>query len=252
MNTTLLRLRAALFYAVYGLLTAWFSLSALLLVSWLPFRYRAGYLVLWNRATLRWLTLCCGVRYEVHGLETLPPGPCVILAKHQSQWETFYLQVALLPAVCVLKRELLNVPFFGWGLRLVDPIAIDRDNPKQALRDIQEQGLQRLQTGRRVIIFPEGTRTAPGESGNYARSGAELACRAEVPIVPVAHNAGYCWPSRSFVKYPGTVRVVFGAPIDPRGRSSRELTQEVKEWIEREVVTLGDGRATAAGAPADA
>lgn len=245
MRHALLWLRAALFYLVYGLMTAWFSLSGLVLVSWLPYRYRARYLVLWNRATLRWLTLCCGVRYEVQGLEQLPPGPCVVLAKHQSQWETFYLQVALLPVVCVLKRELLNVPFFGWGLRMVDPIAIDRDNPKKALRDIQEQGLQRLQTGRSVIIFPEGTRTAPGSSAPYARSGAELACRAEVPLIPVAHNAGYCWPSRSFIKYPGTVRVVFGPAIDPRGRSSRELTNEAREWIETQVAALGDGRAPA-------
>lgn len=247
MNPTILWLRSALFYLIYSLMTAWFSVSALIFVSWLPFRYRAGYLVIWNRATLRWLTLCCGVRYQVRGLETLPSGPCVILSKHQSQWETFYLQVTLLPVVTVLKRELLNVPFFGWGLRMVAPIAIDRNNPKKALRDIQEQGVQRLQSGKRVIIFPEGTRTAPGATGTYARSGAELACRANVPIVPVAHNAGYCWPSRSFIKYPGTVQVVFGAPIDPAGRSSRELTAEVKAWIEREVIVLGDGRTRTAG-----
>jgi 1-acyl-sn-glycerol-3-phosphate acyltransferase len=243
MRNLLLALRAALFYLPYAIATGWFSVTGVLFTRWLPIGARGWYLGLWNYFTLYWLWITCGVRFEVRGKENLPPGPCVLLSKHQSQWETFYLQLVKRPVTTVLKKELLEVPFFGWGLALLEPIAIDRSNPKQALRSIQEQGLQRLQQGRSVIIFPEGTRTAPGQSGNYARSGAELAVRAGVPIVPVAHNAGRCWPPRRFLKFPGTVQLVFGAPIDTRGGNSRELTEQVRQWIEAEVAAM-DGTAS--------
>jgi len=234
----LLMLRSLLFYSGYSLLTVWFSLTGLLIFSWLPYAARASYLGLWNFATLRWLALTCGVRYVVRGAEHLPPGPCVILSKHQSQWETYYLQVMKRPVATVLKKELLNVPFFGWGLRLLEPIAIDRNNPKQALKHIMADGQKRLEQGRSVMIFPEGTRTPVGQVGNYARSGATLACKAGVPIVPVAHNAGYCWPAKKFLKYPGLVEVVIGAPIDTTDGDSRELTETVKNWIEQELALM--------------
>lgn len=236
----LLILRSLLFYGGYSLLTVWFSLTGVLFFSWRSYGARAHYLGLWNFATLRWLRLTCGVRYTVRGLEHLPPGPCVILSKHQSQWETYYLQVMKRPVATVLKRELLNVPFFGWGLRLLEPIAIDRDNPKQALKQITDQGLERLAQGRSVVIFPEGTRTPVGQVGKYTRSGANLACKAGVPIVPVAHNAGHCWPARKFLKYPGRVDVVIGAPIDTTGGDSRVLTETVKDWIEHELARMDE------------
>lgn len=238
LRTGALFLRSTLFYFGYSALTGWFSLTALVFCSWLPYRVRSIYLGWWNHLTLRWLWLVCGVRFEVRGREHLPAGPCVILSKHQSQWETFFLQVLKPPAVTVLKKELVRVPFFGWGLRLLTPIAIDRNQPKQALRQIQEEGVQRLGEGKSVIIFPEGTRMNPGQSGKYARSGAELACRGGVPIVPVAHNAGYCWPTRKFLKYPGTITVVIGAPMDTAGGDSRALTEQTREWIEGEVAKL--------------
>jgi 1-acyl-sn-glycerol-3-phosphate acyltransferase len=226
--------RTSVFYGGYSLLTVWFSITGNLLF-WMPYAARVTYLGWWNFATMRWLTLICGVRYRVRGLEHLPAGPCVILAKHQSQWETFYLQVMKRPIVTVIKKELLHVPFFGWGLRLLEPIAIDRGNPKQALKHIMEEGQRRLAQGRSVMIFPEGTRTPPGQVGNYARSGATLACRAGVPILPVAHNAGRHWPARKFLKYPGTIDVVIGAPIDTAGKDGRELTETAKQWIEGEL-----------------
>ncbi len=230
--------RSTIFYLVYSMVTVWFGLTGILFLSWLPYRSRITYLGWWNFTTMHWLAFCCGVRYEVHGRENLPDGPCVILSKHQSQWETYYLQVLKVPVVTVLKRELLNVPFFGWGLRLLEPIAIDRDSPKQALKHIMEEGQRRLREGRSVMIFPEGTRTPPGQVGNYARSGATLACKAGVPIVPVAHNAGLFWPARKFVKYPGTIQVIIGAPIDTTNRDGRELTEIVKTWIEAQMDTL--------------
>lgn len=245
MRNPLLVVRSALFYFGYSLLTVWFSLTGLLLFSWLPYGARVVYLGYWNFATLYWLALTCGVRFRVRGREHLPPGPCVILSKHQSQWETYFLQVLKRPVATVLKQELLNVPFFGWGLRLLEPIAIDRGSPKQALKHIMEDGLRRLRQGRSVMIFPEGTRTPVGKVGNYARSGATLACKAGVPIVPVAHNAGHFWPAKKFLKYPGLIEVVIGPAIDTTDGDGRELTETVKNWIEHELTLMqtGAGRA---------
>lgn len=240
--TLWLGLRTSVFYLGYSALTVWFSLTGLLF-CWLPYRARITYLGWWNFAVMKWLGFICGVHYRVHGHERLPTGPCVILSKHQSQWETFYLQVMKQPIVTVLKKELLNVPFFGWGLRLLEPIAIDRNNPKQALKQIMELGQQRLAEGRSVMVFPEGTRTPPGQVGNYARSGATLAARAGVPIVPVAHNAGVYWPARKFLKYPGTINVIIGPPIDTAGRDGRELTAAAKQWIEGEMQKMAEGTA---------
>jgi 1-acyl-sn-glycerol-3-phosphate acyltransferase len=240
--TIVLAIRSALFYLGYSLLTVFFSVTGMLFFSRASLLKRELYLGNWNFSVMWWLRVTCGVRVEIIGEDNLPPGPCVILAKHQSQWETFYLQVMKRPVVTVLKKELLKVPFFGWGLALMEPIGIDRSDPKKALRFIQEEGQRRLQKGQSVIVFPEGTRTPPGQVGNYARSGAELAIRAQVPIVPVAHNAGHCWPAKKFLKYPGTIRMIIGAPIDTANGNSRELTEQVKTWIESEQQRLEAAR----------
>ncbi len=238
MSTLLLGIRAALFYFGYSLLTVWFSVTGVLFCKLLPYRARYRYLTGWNFLVMGWLRMTCGITCRVRGRELLPPGPFVLLSKHQSQWETFFLQVLRPPIATVLKQELLRVPFFGWGLALLEPIAIDRSNPKQALRQIMEQGARLLGMGRSVMIFPEGTRIAPGQVGNYARSGATLACKAGVPIVPVAHNAGLFWPSKKFLKYPGVIEVVIGAPIDTAEGDSRALTEQVKQWIENEIAHM--------------
>ncbi|HET8709754.1 MAG TPA: lysophospholipid acyltransferase family protein, partial [Spongiibacteraceae bacterium] len=238
MRTLLLGIRAALFYFGYSVLTVWFSVTGVLFCWFLPYSVRYSYLTGWNFLVMRWLRLTCGIRCHVRGRELLPPGPIVLMSKHQSQWETFFLQVLHPPIATVLKLELLRVPFFGWGLALLEPIAIDRNNPKQALKHILNEGERLIRLGRSVMIFPEGTRTPPGQVGNYARSGATLACKAGVPIVPVAHNAGLCWPSKKFLKYPGTIEVVIGAPIDTSSGDSRALTEQVKNWIEGEIAKM--------------
>lgn len=232
---TFLGMRAALFYFGYSILTVWFSVTGVLFCWFLSYRVRYIYLTWWNYLVMAWLKLICNVRCEVHGRENIPPGPVVLLSKHQSQWETFFLQVLHPPIATVLKKELLKVPFFGWGLALLEPIAIDRDNPKQALKHIMEEGQRLIAMGRSVMIFPEGTRTPIGQVGNYARSGATLACKAGVPIIPVAHNAGRCWPSKRFLKYPGVITVIIGAPIDTHEGDSRVLIETVKDWIEGEI-----------------
>lgn len=244
MRTLWLGSRTAVFYFGYTLLTIWFSVTGSIFCRWLPFQARYTYLTYWNHAVMYWLKLVCGVKVQVHGREHLPSGPFVMLSKHQSPWETVVLQILHPPVITVLKKELLSVPFFGWGMAMLEPIGIDRSNPKQALRAVMDQGQAHLARGRVVMMFPEGTRTPVGQVGTYARSGASLACKAGVPIVPIAHNAGRYWPSKKFIKYPGVIQLVIGAPIDTTDRDGKELTEQVKNWIEDEVARI-DASATA-------
>jgi 1-acyl-sn-glycerol-3-phosphate acyltransferase len=171
-----------------------------------------------------------GVRVE--GLEHIPKGNGLILAKHQSAWETIFLQTIFPPQTWVLKRELLWLPIFGWGLALTRPIAIDRAAGKKALRQVINQGIDRLQRGLWVVIFPEGTRTAPGQHQRYAIGGAMLAEKSGYPVVPVCHNAGEFWPKQGFNKQPGTITLVIGEPFSPAGMRAGEINQRVEEWIE--------------------
>jgi len=185
----------------------------------------------------------CGVRYRVTGAERIPTEPCIVLCKHQSAWETIALQIVLPPQVWVLKRELLKVPFFGWGLAMLSPIAIDRSAGRQALKQMVEQGRQRLGMGFWIVMFPEGTRVAPGQRGQYHVGGAWLATQTGTTVLPIAHNAGTLWPRNAFLKYPGTITIAIGEPIDPTGMKAEALRKQVEEWIEAEVARLGSARA---------
>lgn len=233
-----LGIRSVLFYTGYGLTALWFGVTAILFCWMLPRQWRHNYVNLWNRWVVIWLRVCCGVSYEVIGAEHIPHQPLVVLSKHQSQWETFFLQLLFTPMSTILKKELLKVPAFGWGLRQLNPIAIDRTNPKEALRQIMQQGQQRLRDGLSVLVFPEGTRIEPGCVGKYARGGANLATSANVPVVFVAHNAGDCWPARGFLKFPGRITVVVSDVIDTAGKTSREITDMAQQWIEEQVVRI--------------
>jgi 1-acyl-sn-glycerol-3-phosphate acyltransferase len=240
MNTIFLALRALLFYAGYALLVIFFSLTGVLFLSFTPYRIRSNYIFLWNRCTVIWAKVTCGLKFEVIGEENLPKDRAyVALAKHQSQWETFFLQYFLAPAKIVLKKELLSIPVFGWGLKLTDPIAIDRTHPKKALKQIQVQGTQSIKDNISVLIFPEGTRIPTGQVGKYARGGANIAVESGAPIIPIAVNAGLYWPAGQFLKYPGTIKVVIGKPIETSEKNSRELTTMTQEWIEGEMQKLG-------------
>ncbi|MBB3169816.1 1-acyl-sn-glycerol-3-phosphate acyltransferase [Simiduia aestuariiviva] len=178
-----------------------------------------------------WLTVTCGVQYELKGLEHLPKQPSVILANHQSAWETLVLQYLFQPASTVLKKELLNIPFFGWCLRAMEPIAIDRKNPREALRAVKKDGVDRLASGNHVLIFPEGTRKVPGKLGTFARSGADIACAGEYDVIPVAHNAGICWPAHQWIKRPGKVTLTVGPAITTANKNSKAVTEEARAWI---------------------
>ncbi|MDR2093119.1 MAG: 1-acyl-sn-glycerol-3-phosphate acyltransferase [Azoarcus sp.] len=179
-----------------------------------------------------------GIRYRVEGRENIPAGPAVIVSKHQSAWETFGLQAIFPPLSFVLKRELLWIPFLGWGLASIPKIAIDRAAGKDALAQVVEQGRERLKEGLWVAIFPEGTRVAPGVRGRYRPGAAFLAKRAGVPVVPVAHNAGEFWRRNAFLKYPGEVVVSIGPPIETKGIRAEEIHRRARDWIENEMTRL--------------
>jgi 1-acyl-sn-glycerol-3-phosphate acyltransferase len=237
-----LLLRSILFLIGHNLSGILFGSIAVIIWPILPYSKRWRIVVGWNLFMLWWLRVCCNVRYEIIGDKHSHRHPCVILAKHQSTWETLFLQQYFGPVSTILKKELLRIPFFGWGLASMRPIAIDRSNPVQALKDIKRQGIERLQQGNNLMIFPEGTRIPFGEVGNYARSGADIAISAGVPVIAVAHNAGECWPQKKFLKYPGVIRVVISEPIETEGRDRKELTEYVKQWIESEIARMPSGR----------
>ncbi|HEX7080978.1 MAG TPA: lysophospholipid acyltransferase family protein [Gammaproteobacteria bacterium] len=189
----------------------------------------------WCRAMLWMLRRLCRLDFVVEGREHLPEGSAVVLMKHSSTWETI-AQLELFPRqTWVLKRELMWAPFFGWVLRLLKPIAIDRRGGRAAVEQVIAQGRERLAEGLWVVIFPEGTRVPFGQTGRFGLSGALLAQAAGKPIVPVAHDAGRYWPRRGWLKRAGTVRVRIGSPIPTGGRDARDVTAEARAWIEAAV-----------------
>jgi 1-acyl-sn-glycerol-3-phosphate acyltransferase len=230
-------LRSTLFAIVQAFLTVVFSLLALLTFPIKPFsRYRV--IFLWNHIVVRLARVICGIRYEIKGLENMPDRPVIVMAKHQSAWETIALPTLFPPMSIVIKKELLMIPFFGWGMRMASPIAIDRKAGKEALKQIVAQGKARIAEGFWVLIFPEGTRVKAGEVGRYGIGGAWLATHTNTPVLPVAHNAGEVWPKNSFLKRPGTITVSIGPVISSEGKKADALNEEVKSWIETEMKQL--------------
>jgi 1-acyl-sn-glycerol-3-phosphate acyltransferase len=230
-------LRSALFYLGLAPATVLFSLIGIVILP-LPRRWRYQVITRWSRFAMLWLRVTCGLGWRVTGRENIPAEPCVILCKHQSAWETITLQMIFPPQCQVLKKELLRVPFFGWGLASLNPIAIDRAAGARALRHVLSAGKQRIADGWWVLIFPEGTRIPPGKRGRYTAGGAALALQAGCPIVPVAHNAGVFWPRNSLRKQAGVIDVVIGAPLRAEGRSAAELTEAAESWIEARCAEL--------------
>lgn len=232
-------LRSALFAVGQVVTVTVFSAVALLTFPFPPvMRYRI--ISAWARLMLAWLRLSCGLKFRVLGAENIPSTPGVILSKHQSAWETLAFQKIFPPQVWVLKKELLRLPLFGWGLAMTSPIAINRSAGREALKQLVDEGRQRLAQGFWVVVFPEGTRMKPGERGKYNIGGAWLATHAGVPALPVAHNAGEFWGKNAFLKYPGTITVSIGRPIDAGGMKAGELNQQVEAWIESEMQRIGE------------
>ena len=213
------------------------ALATLLLPRMTRYRVISG----WSWLVVLLARGILGIRWRVEGAEHLPGRPAVILAKHQSAWETLAFQLIFPPQVHVLKRELLWIPFFGWGLALMSPIAINRSRGLAALRSIARRGRERLRQGFWVVVFPEGTRVAPGERRAYQLGGAWLAAASGAPVVPVAHNAGLLWPRNAFLKHPGTVTVRIGPMIEPANRDPKTINALAESWIEEQQKMLCPG-----------
>jgi 1-acyl-sn-glycerol-3-phosphate acyltransferase len=230
-------LRSGLFAAALVIVTPPYALLAL---TTLPLPRMARYRVIsgWSRLVVFLAKVILRIHWRVEGREHLPARPSVILSKHQSAWETMAFQLIFPPQVHVLKRELLWIPFFGWGLALMSPIAIDRSRGIAALRNIARRGRERLEQGFWVVVFPEGTRVAPGERRAYQLGGAWLAAASGAPVVPVAHNAGLLWPRNAFLKRAGTVTVRIGPSIDAANRDPKTVNALAEAWIEEQQKAL--------------
>lgn len=234
-------LRSALFMLAMVVTTPLIVL-ALLCAFWLPSRQRRLFVMPWVRLVMWLIRHVLRIGQRIEGAENIPATPCVVLCKHQSAWETFALQVIFPLTSFVYKKELHWLPFFGWGIKLMPFVAIDRAAGKAALNQVAERGKQRLDEGYTVVIFPEGTRTQPGQHRRFKIGGAWLAVAAGAPVVPVALDSGECWGRNAFLKRPGTVTVSIGPAIDPAGKTADEVNQAAECWIEAEMRRISPHR----------
>ena len=223
-----------------------FGMAVLTLVYGVPclltilVRYETRYklIVSWCAANLWWLRVTCNLRHVVSGKENIPAHPCIVMANHQSTWETMALCSLLPPLAWVVKRELFMIPIFGWGLALTHPIAINRGTGHKAVEQLVKQGKAKLKRGRWIMIFPEGTRTAPGTKRNFKIGGALLAAQSGAPILPIAHNSGNYWARKKLTKKPGIIKIIIGPIIETQGKSPVEINREVFAWISAQRDTL--------------
>jgi len=233
--------RNFLFYLGLIPVTIFFAILSPM-IFFLPFHIRYFIITRWSYFFIAWAKLTCGLDYSLQHKENIPTQNCIIFCNHQSMWETIFMQVLFPNQAWVLKKELLKIPFFGWGLALLKPIAIDRKNIN-SVKQLIEQGKSCLQANRRVIIFPEGTRVAPGIKHRYSRSGAALAEATQYPVLCVVHNAGLFWPKGFWIKQPGTIQVVIGPLIESKGKTATEINELAEEWMREKVALLSDPKA---------
>ena len=230
----MLYFRSGFFYLGYVSTAVLIGALGCIVGPFLNLRSRIKLLSLWPRFSNWLLYKTCGVKISVEGVENIPKPPFIIVSNHQGQWETFYYQYLFFPLTTLLKKELLFIPLWGWALWLLKPIAIDRRNPNSSLKKVLQEGGSKLKKGFIVLFFPEGTRSKPNEVTKYARSGFELAKRYEVPVLPLAHNSGSCWPAHSFLKYPGNITLKIGKPLKEISSTSN-AAKETEEWTRKEV-----------------
>ncbi|MGI9319196.1 MAG: lysophospholipid acyltransferase family protein [bacterium] len=232
----------SLIYIVGQIISAVIVDILVLLTFPLPRPIRDRVITSWARFNIWTLGIVCGLKYRIRGAENIPDRSAIIISNHQSAWETLCFQLFFPPLSFVLKKQLLWIPFFGWGLAAYRPIAIDRAQKMRALDQLITQGQQRLEEGRWLVIYPEGTRMSPGQPGKFQIGGAMIAAKSGAPIVPVAHNAGVFWPKRSFLKFPGCIDVVIGPAIETKGRRAREINEQVEGWIKSTIAELPSNR----------
>jgi len=211
------------------------SLTPLLVL--MPFKVAAPIVLIWCRVTILVTPKVCGIDLHVSGLAHLNTvsRPCVIVCNHQCFWETIYLQLLCYPLSTVLKHSLLRIPFFGWALSVINPIAIDRTTPLQSLKQVKAQAMVRLRQGRNILIFPEGTRRPVGRLGTYTRSAADIAKSAQVPMIAIAHNGGNYWRNKKYNKRPGTIHMAIGEPIIIGDQNTKEVIASIQAWTQRQL-----------------
>jgi 1-acyl-sn-glycerol-3-phosphate acyltransferase len=232
-------IRSIVYTVLLFLATGFFGV-VVLIGACLPLSLEQRYAIprAWGRF-LTWLAgVVCGLKYTVEGRENLPQRPFISLWKHSSAWETMAQMFIVPPASWSLKREVIWIPIVGWAVSTYKPIAINRKAGHSAVNQMVAQGRERLAAGMGVVVYPEGTRVAPGQTRKYGISGALLACETGTPVVPIAHNSGYFWRRRSLMKKAGTIRVVIGPPIDPAGLTPREVNERAQRWIEAKIAEI--------------
>ena len=235
----LVTLRSTLYFIAMILSIGVFGLGIATIGMLLPLSTRDRMASAWGSTNLWLMKVICGLKYRIHGAENLPRHAAIVMCKHQSTWETISLKAILKPEQSwILKQELMRLPVFGWALAAIPNIPIDRSAGRKAVKQIVERGTELLQHDRIIVIFPEGTRTAPGEKRKYGIGGSLLAEKSGYPVVPIAHNAGVFWRRRGLKKYPGTIDVVVGEAFDPKGMKASEIARRVEAWIEAEVDKL--------------
>ncbi|MBF0144014.1 MAG: 1-acyl-sn-glycerol-3-phosphate acyltransferase [Magnetococcales bacterium] len=235
-------LRSTLFFALLVVGVLFYASLIMATWPWSRLPLRQGLARSWSRYNRRILAATCHLDDEIIGLDLLPKTPCIILSRHQSAWETLVYQAIFPGIIFAVKKELMLIPFFGWALKATGQIAVDRDRGVEALRRMRKDGEQRLGEGNSIVIFPEGTRTPPGAMGPFNPGGIGLALSAQVPIVPVAHNAGLFWRRRAFTKYPGTIRLRVGPPIPTQGLTGadrKKLQDQVRQSILAMMAEIG-------------
>ena len=233
----------SLFYMLFLVVTVIPYAFACILWAPLPLHWRYKLTVAWPRLAIWGARAFCGIRWQIKGAQNLPDGPCILLSKHQSAWETLFFPAHMPREVCyVYKKELHMLPFFGWGLALLRMIPIDRSKGRDAFEQVIRQGQVRLDEGRWPLLFPEGTRVPPGKTARFKMGGALLASRTGAVVIPVALNAGECWRRNAFIKRPGMITVSFGPAIESQGLSPEELNTKVQAWIEAEMRQLNPER----------
>jgi 1-acyl-sn-glycerol-3-phosphate acyltransferase len=235
------RFLTSILFSTYVILSTIITSILSLILFPFPYAWRYAVINLYATSVIRVLSLLCGITYEVQGKENIPNYPAIIFCKHQSTWETYALQVIFKKISFVFKNELLWIPFFGWGLACMKPIAIKRGSGRIAVNQLVSGGQRRLEEGISVAIFPEGTRTRATGPGRYRVGGAVLAAETGYPVIPVAHNAGEFWPRKGFIKKPGHIHVRVGPPIDTRGKTADEILAAAKAWIEAQMPELTHG-----------
>ena len=206
-----------------------------LVFFWLPIKQRYAIGSSWSKMNMLFLRWFCNLKYEIKGKEKIPNEACLVVSNHQSTWETVAFQDFLPNQLWVLKKELFRVPFFGWGLALMSPIAIDRSAGRKAIEQVVEQGIKKLEQGRWVIMFPEGTRIAPGVDSKYKIGAFVFASRIQYKVLPIAHNAGDFWPKHSFIKNPGTITVSIGDAFNGYEMQPSEIKARTEQWIKQEL-----------------